>query len=448
MDWDKVQLDKQVQLHGHTHYSNTGGFRDSVIKPGDAMKYVASLGQKAIAFTEHEQMGGHIKYLDACEELKSKGELPPDFKVILGNEIYLVDEQEMKSQMENKERVHFYHFIMNALDEVGHRQLRELSTRAWMRMFSWRGIERKPTYYEDIEEIIGSNPGHVIVSTACLGGYVGKHILNEEYDKVESFVEWCQDVFGKDHFFLEMQPHKRHYDEEGNEIISEQRIVNEWIYERNLPTIITTDSHYLKEEHRALHKAFLTSDQDDDKASVREVDAFYETTYLMSSEEIHNHLDHYLPTEFINECIDNSWWISQQVKGYNLKKTQIVAEIPLPPEEEWFVNEEMLDLFYDNADEFESILDAWESDNPYNAYLISLCMKGASDEFLIPSKDEWWDTFKRVNLEMEEVLGISEFAGYNLSAYFIIMNKFIDIIWNEADSILGISRGSAAGLRL
>ena len=50
MDWDKVQLDKQVQLHGHTHYSNTGGFRDSVIKPGDAMKYVASLGQKAIAF--------------------------------------------------------------------------------------------------------------------------------------------------------------------------------------------------------------------------------------------------------------------------------------------------------------------------------------------------------------------------------------------------------------
>ena len=65
------------------------------------------------------------------------------------------------------------------------------------------------------------------------------------------------------------------------------------------------------------------------KTSVREVDSFYETTYLMSSEEIHSHLDHYLPTEFINECINNSWWISQQVKGYNLKKTQIVAEIPL-----------------------------------------------------------------------------------------------------------------------
>ena len=72
-------------------------------------------------------------------------------------------------------------------------------------------------------------------------------------------------------------------------------------------------------------------------------------------------------------------------------------------------------------------------------------MKGASDEFLIPSKDEWWDTFKRVNLEMEEVLGISNAGGYNMSAYFITMNKFIDIIWNEAEAILGNSRGSALG---
>ena len=48
------KLDKQVNIHSHTHYSNTGGFKDSVIKPGDAMKYVASLGQKAISFSEHD----------------------------------------------------------------------------------------------------------------------------------------------------------------------------------------------------------------------------------------------------------------------------------------------------------------------------------------------------------------------------------------------------------
>ena len=116
------KLDKQVNIHSHSHYSNTGGFKDSVIKPGDAMKYVASLGQKAISFSEHEMMGGHIKYLDTCEALKDKGVLPQDFKVILSNEIYLVDEQQMKLQMENKERVPFYRFILVALDDIGHRQ--------------------------------------------------------------------------------------------------------------------------------------------------------------------------------------------------------------------------------------------------------------------------------------------------------------------------------------
>ena len=87
----------------------------------------------------------------------------------------------------------------------------------------------------------------------------------------------------------------------------------------------------------------------------------------------------------------------------------------------------------------------WESDNLYNGYLISLCMKGASDTFLIPSKDEWWDTFKRVNQECEELLGISEHAGYNMSAYSILIKEFIDMIWDGAESILAPSRGSALG---
>ena len=32
-----------------------------------------------------------------------------------------------------------------------------------------------------------------------------------------------------------------------------------------------------------------------------------------------------------------------------------------------------------------------------------------------------------------------------MSSYFITMNKYVDIIWNEANAILGVSRGSALG---
>ncbi len=118
--------------------------------------------------------------------------------------------------------------------------------------------------------------------------------------------------YSTDNFFLEMQPHERAFDEDGQEIISEQRIVNEWIIQQGLPTIITTDAHYLAKEHRKFHKAYLTSDNDEDKASVREVDSFYATTYHMDTEEIHSYLNHYIDESLINQCIDNAWNIEDK----------------------------------------------------------------------------------------------------------------------------------------
>lgn len=411
------------------------------------MKYVASLGQKAVAFTDHEALGGVNKHLIACEELKEKGQIPQDFKVIIGNEIYLVDEDEMNQQMANKERVPFYHFILLAKDDIGYRQLKELSTRAWMRMFVWRRIERKPTFYTDIEEIVGSNPGHLIATSSCLGGYVAKHILSEEYDKVNDFISWCQDVFGKENFYLEMQPHLRKYDENGEEIITEQEIVNTWIRDRGIQSTIATDAHYLKKDQRMIHNAFLTSDNDEDRANARERADFYETTYHMGSQEIHEHLDFYLGEDFVNECIMNTWKIKESIGEYNIHRKQAPMEIPLPNQEDWYYTDEVFDFLEQNEEHFPNVMKMLDSENLYDGYLVSLCMKGATDEFLV-SREEWFEVWKRVDAEFEEILGISKAGGYNMSAYFITMNKFIDIIWNEANAILGVSRGSAAGFMI
>ena len=67
--------------------------------------------------------------------------------------------------------------ILLAVDEIGHEQIRKLSTRAYEHSFMKNRMRRVPTYYSDIEEIIGSNPGHVIASSACLGGYLGTKLL-------------------------------------------------------------------------------------------------------------------------------------------------------------------------------------------------------------------------------------------------------------------------------
>lgn len=441
------KIDYFVNGHSHTDYSNINKFKDSTNKAKEVMKYVASLGQKAVAFTDHEAMGGVNKHLLACEELKEKGQISQDFKVIVGNEIYLVDEDEMSRQMAIKERVSFYHFILLAKDDIGYRQLKELSTRAWMRMFVWRRIERKPTFYTDIEEIVGSNPGHLIATSSCLGGYVAKHILSEEYDKVNDFISWCQDVFGKENFYLEMQPHLRKYDEDDEEIITEQEIVNTWIRDRGIQSTIATDAHYLKRDQRMIHSAFLTSDNDEDRANARERADFYETTYHMSSQEIHEHLDYYLGKDFVNECIMNTWEIKESIGEYNIHRKQAPMEIPLPNQEDWYYTDEVFDFLEENEKHFPNVMKMLDSENLYDGYLVSLCMKGATDEFLV-SREEWFEVWKRVDAEFEEILGISKAGGYNMSAYFITMNKFIDIIWNEANAILGVSRGSAAGFMI
>jgi DNA polymerase-3 subunit alpha len=60
----------------------------------------------------------------------------PDFKIALGNEIYLVDER--------VSGIKYYHFILIAKDAIGHKALREMSSIAWYNSYVDRGMERVP----------------------------------------------------------------------------------------------------------------------------------------------------------------------------------------------------------------------------------------------------------------------------------------------------------------
>ena len=167
------------ELHAHSDYSNLN-LIDCINKIEDLIQYSFDLGLHGLAITDHEALCGHIKALDFIESKRKSNneELAKkwkDFKLILGNEIYLCrNGLTEETYTSNKDK--FYHFILLAKDEIGHQQLQELSSRAWER--SWmKFIRRRPTYYSDIEEIIGENPGHIVASTACIGGFLGTTIL-------------------------------------------------------------------------------------------------------------------------------------------------------------------------------------------------------------------------------------------------------------------------------
>ena len=168
-------------MHNHTHYSNIR-MLDCTIKENQLIDKAIELGLKGVAITDHESLSGHVKALQYIKKLKEENpdnKATQDFKLLLGNEIYLCPNK-MDKEEYTKSKEGFYHFILIAKDKVGHEQLRELSSRAWSNSYR-QYIERVPIFYKDLDEIIGNDKGHIIASTACLGGFVPQQILKNRF---------------------------------------------------------------------------------------------------------------------------------------------------------------------------------------------------------------------------------------------------------------------------
>ena len=82
-------MEKYFGIHNHTHYSNIR-LLDSINKPKDLIDTAIKLGLSGIAITDHECLSAHMEVNQYAKKIKEKY---PDFKIALGNEIYLVDER-------------------------------------------------------------------------------------------------------------------------------------------------------------------------------------------------------------------------------------------------------------------------------------------------------------------------------------------------------------------
>ena len=305
-------------LHNHTDFSNLR-LKDSINTVDRLMDYALELGQDVLAFTEHESVANAVKIQEAYEKRKQDN---PNFKVILGNEIYLVRNGLNKDNF-NPEEDRYFHFILLAKNAEGHKQIREISTRAWMRSYMARGMRRVPTYYQDLIDIISKNKGNIIASTACLGGQLPAYLLKykQTHDKadIEQAIKWLKGMvklFGKGNFFLEMQPSHN----------EEQIYVNKWIkklsHKLDIPYIITCDAHYLKKDEAFIHETYLKSQNGE-----REVSEFYATTYLMETKELEGFFE-YFTKEDIYAAYENIEYIKSQCEDYNLKKPLKIPQLP------------------------------------------------------------------------------------------------------------------------
>ena len=421
---------KYPLLHCHDEYSNIR-FLDSISKFKDILNYSKKIDLNGIALTNHETLSGSVKGLKLVKSMKEKNLLDKNFKFIIGNEIYLVDERKQRKQ---------YHFILLAKDYQGYNLLKKLSSKAWEHSFNRGKITFVPMLKYLFKEIIETNKGHLIAQTACIGGELPQLILQldqadkeqdlkkrqECHNKIVEFVLFCKDLFGDD-FYFEIQPSNQ----------KEQIIVNSWLKKLssvfNIDIIITTDAHYIEKKDRPIHKAYLTS-----REAEREVDSFYESTYMMDSVEMYEwtSIKNVFTEEEYLKILENTNSILNKIEEYDVFKTQEIPHVDKTEELKNYIKEfKLTPEMFKKYPMLERILKEDVVNNKYWLYRIYNFLKNKNllnDVYL-----------SRIDLEAEELFGVTERLHSNVFDYYVTMTKLMDIAWNDAQAIVGVGRGSA-----
>lgn len=294
-----------------------------------------------------------------------------------------------------------------------------------------RGMRRVPTYYQDLFDIIAENRGHVIGTTACLGGALPTQLIKyretgsqELYEKIITWCEQMEWIFGQGNFYLELQPAANR----------DQRYVNAMLMDiaktYHFPYIITTDSHYLKKEDKSIHKAYLNSQNGD-----REVDDFYATTYMMGTEELESFMG--LNREELNEAYANIHHIKEMCEDYSLLKPLKIPQLPWRDLGSYTIDQRFWGSRIPYLNQF------WESSYEGDRELAdAIVLKVLEDDRL--QKQNIYDAINEC-LEMTWIS--SEVNKTHWSAYYLNLQKIIEECWN-AGTLVGCGRGSGVGFIL
>lgn len=418
-------LSSYFSIHNHTELSNLR-LADCNIKVEKLIKHAHSIGLKGVAITDHECISSHIKAIQIAKKIKEEDS---EFKVALGNEIYLVNSIEEVRDNYQSGITKFPHFVLIAKNKEGHLALRKLSTLAWKNMFNTGKMNRVPVTTQQLVDIVREHPNTLIASSACLGGYIGikfkeyyesKH--NNYLEEIDTFVNACKYLF-KDDFYLELQPSLT-----STEQIEYNKFLIQLSQKHNIKTIYSTDTHYLTKQHKKIHKAYLNS-----KEGEREVDDFYATTYMMSKEEMWEYFKDYILIEQFESMTQNTLEIYDKIEFYDLHQNTIVPPVVIPP----FNQKCKLGEITKTNNNYEYINKFYNSEHLFDKYLLFKLDQGIKEKY-----EEYTEmNLNRINTELRELWLVSERLKCRLSSYYLLVDEFVDLMWEL--SLVGISRGSA-----
>lgn len=360
-----------THLHVHTEYSLLDG--SSKIKELTAR--AKELGMDSMAITDHGVMYGVIDFYRAAREA--------GIKPILGCEVYVAPGSRFDRESGAGDD-RYYHLILLAENNAGYKNLMKIVSKGFVDGFYYKprvDLELLSTYHEGI-----------IALSACLAGEVQKYLARGMYEEAKRSALRYYEIFGKDHFYLELQDHG----------IPEQKMVNQGLMrlsqDTGLELVATNDVHYTYAEDAKAHDILLciqTGKKVADEDRLRYEGGQY---YCKSEEEMRKLFP------YAKEAIDNTHKIAERC---NVEIEFGVTKLPKYEVPEGF--------------------DSW-------TYLNHLCQEGFKDRY----PDDDGTLSRRLDYE----LGVIRTMGY--VDYFLIVWDFINYARSQ-NIMVGPGRGSAAG---
>lgn len=218
-----------VHLHVHSEYS----LLDGACRVPEIVRRAQALGQSAVAITDHGVMYGVVDFYKAA---KAAGVRP-----IIGCEVYVAARTRF-------DKVHgtdseSSHLVLLCENEKGYQNLLKLVSAAFT-----EGFYSRPRVDHSLLE---QHHEGLIALSACLAGEIPRALTAGEYETAKRTALYYAAVFGKDHFFLELQDHG----------LVEQKTVRAGLIklarETGIGLVATNDVHYLEQADAEMQRLLM-----------------------------------------------------------------------------------------------------------------------------------------------------------------------------------------------
>ena len=293
-----------IPLHVHSVYS----FLDGLNTLSDLINWAKAHNITTIGISDHN-ITSIVNFWAEC--------IKAGIKPILGTEMYINHNPTLKEKGNRKS----YHMCIWCKNLDGYRELCAIYSEAAIEYFYYKPRTSLDAIKKHVKGV------NLIASSACLGGYIPKLIVEGKMDEAEEWVYKHKEIFGDGNFFLELMPIE----------IPDQKIVNLGLVElakrTNTPTIITTDAHYPKQEDAEIQKILM-------KIQTEKADGTggleFETSlcWLMSYDEILHYMSINHPgisKDVVAESLANTVKISEMCDDYAIVSDTLqvpVFELP------------------------------------------------------------------------------------------------------------------------